>query len=182
MQPSVLSMVCAWAKEATLFIAHYHAAFNQWYVQKATLFIAHCHAACSPFYGVCKRYEATLFIAQYHAAFSPFYGVCRRLWGYLIHCKLSCSLRSFLPGGLGIRIQPTFALVRVVRELIKGYELSYATGSLNAGSSCIRWGIWVWTVGHWVVRVQVIYCSIGKWVLFLKEPTASLRGVPELQP
>ena len=54
-------------------------------------------------------------------------------------------------------------------RLIKGYELSYATGLLNAGSSCIPWGVGVWTVGHWVVRVQVIYCSIGGWVPFLKK-------------
>ena len=46
-----------------------------------------------------------------------------------------------IPCSLGIRIQPTFALVRVVSLLMKGYELSYATASLNAGSSCIQWGI-----------------------------------------
>ena len=54
-------------------------------------------------------------------------------------------------------------------RLIKGYELSYATGSLNGLSSCIPWGVGVWTVGHWAVRVQVIYCSIGGCVLFLKK-------------
>ena len=68
------------------------------------------------------------------------------------------------------------------RRLIMGYKPSYTTGLLYAWSSCMQWGIWVWTVGHWVVLVQVIYCSKGGWVHFLKEPTASLRGDHELQP
>ena len=63
-----------------------------------------------------------------------------------------------------------------------GHKLSYTTGSLYAWSSCMQWGVWVWTVEHWVVLVQVIYCSKGGWVLFLKKPTASLRGDHELQP
>ena len=46
-----------------------------------------------------------------------------------------------LPCGLGIRIQPTFALVQTLAELIKGFEMSYASGSLNAGSSCIQCGL-----------------------------------------
>ena len=52
------------------------------------------------------------------------------------------------------------------RRLIMGYKLSYTTGLLYARSSCMQWGVWVWTVGHWVVLVQVIYCSKGGWVLF----------------
>ena len=32
-----------------------------------------------------------------------------------------------------------------------------------------------------MVLVQVIYCSKGGGVIFLKEPAASLRGDPELQ-
>ena len=32
-------------------------------------------------------------------------------------------------------------------------------------------GVWVWTVGHWVVPVQVIYCSIGGWVLYFFKRT-----------
>ena len=54
-------------------------------------------------------------------------------------------------------------------RLTKGYKLSYATGLLHAWPSCMQWGVWVWTVGHWVVLVQVIYCSKGGWV-FLKNP------------
>ena len=49
-----------------------------------------------------------------------------------------------------------------------GYKLSYTTGLLHAWSSCMLWPVWVWTVGHWVVLVQVIYCFKGGWVLFLK--------------
>ena len=67
------------------------------------------------------------------------------------------------------------------RRLTKSYKLSYTTGLLYAWPSCKQWGIWAWTVGHWVVLVQVIHCSKGWWVLFL-EPAASLRGDPELQP
>ena len=54
------------------------------------------------------------------------------------------------------------------RLLIMGYKLSYTTGLLYARSSCMQWGVWVRTVGHWVVLVQVIYRSEGGWVLFLK--------------
>ena len=39
-----------------------------------------------------------------------------------------------------------------------------------------------WKDGHWIVLFHVIYRSKGGWDLFLKEPTASLRGEPELQP
>ena len=52
------------------------------------------------------------------------------------------------------------------RRLIIGYKLSYTTGLLYAWSSCMQWGVWVWTVGHWVVLVQVIYWSKGGWVIF----------------
>ena len=55
------------------------------------------------------------------------------------------------------------------RRLTMGYKLSYTTGLLYAWSSCLQWGIWVWTFGHWVALVQVIYCSKGGWVLFLKK-------------
>ena len=68
------------------------------------------------------------------------------------------------------------------RRLIMWYKLSYTTCLLYAWSSCMQCGVWVWSVWHWVVLVQVIYCSKGGWVLFLKEPTASLRGDHELQP
>ena len=54
------------------------------------------------------------------------------------------------------------------RWLIIGYKLSYTTSILYAWSSCMQWGVWVWTVGHWVVLVKVIYCSKGRGVLFLK--------------
>ena len=54
------------------------------------------------------------------------------------------------------------------RRLIMRYELSYTTGLLYAWSSCMQWGVGVWTVGHWVILVKVIYCSKGVWVLFLK--------------
>ena len=54
------------------------------------------------------------------------------------------------------------------RRLTQGYKLSYTTGLLHAWPSCMQWGVWVRTVGHWVVLVQVIYCSKGGWVLFLK--------------
>ena len=30
----------------------------------------------------------------------------------------------------------------------------------------MQWGIWVWTFGHWLVLVQVIYCTNGRWVFF----------------
>ena len=53
----------------------------------------------------------------------------------------------------------------------KGYKLSYTTGLLLAWPSCMQWGVWVWKVGHWVVLVQVIYCSKGGSVLFFKEPS-----------
>ena len=41
--------------------------------------------------------------------------------------------------------------------------------------SCIHWGVWVWTVRHWVVLVQVIYCSKGEWVIFV----IWTNGIPE---
>ena len=63
------------------------------------------------------------------------------------------------------------------KRLIMGYKLSYTTSLLYAG---MQWGVWVWTVGHWVVLVLLMYCSKGGWVLFLKEPTASLTGNPGL--
>ena len=55
------------------------------------------------------------------------------------------------------------------RRLIIRYKLSNTTGLLYAWSSCMQWGVWVWTVGHWVVLVQVIYCSKGGWVLFFNK-------------
>ena len=55
------------------------------------------------------------------------------------------------------------------RRLVIGYKLSCTTGLLYAWSSCMQWGVWVWTVGHWVVLVQVIYCSEGGWVLFFNK-------------
>ena len=86
----------------------------------------------------------------------------------LIDCPVVC------PVVWGLEFSQRLPLCVGKSRLIKGYELSYATGSLNAGSSCIRWGVWVWTVGHWVVPVQVIYCSIGGWVLLKKK-----NGFPE---
>ena len=55
------------------------------------------------------------------------------------------------------------------RRLIIAYELSHTTGLLYAWSSCMQWGVWVWTVGHWIVLVQVIHCSKGGWVLFFNK-------------
>ena len=55
------------------------------------------------------------------------------------------------------------------RRLIIGYKLSYTTGLLYAWSSCMQWGVWVWTVGHRFVLVQVIYCSKGGWVIFFNK-------------
>ena len=55
------------------------------------------------------------------------------------------------------------------RRLIIGYKLSNTTGILYTWSSCMQWGVWVWTVGHWVVLVQVIYCSKGWWILFFNK-------------
>ena len=52
------------------------------------------------------------------------------------------------------------------RRLILGDKLSYTTGLPHAWFSCMQCGKWVWTVGHWVVLVQVIYCSKGGWVLY----------------
>ena len=49
--------------------------------------------------------------------------------------------------------------------------ISPAYCTVYAWSPCMQWGVWVWTVGHWVVMVQVIYCSKGGWVHFLNEPT-----------
>ena len=55
------------------------------------------------------------------------------------------------------------------RRPIMGYKLSYTTGLLYARSSCMQWVVRVWTVGHWVVLVQVIYCSKCGWDLFSKD-------------
>ena len=55
------------------------------------------------------------------------------------------------------------------RRLIIWYKLSYTTGVLYAWSSCMQWGVWVWTVGHWVVLFEVIYYSKGGWVLLKKK-------------
>ena len=63
------------------------------------------------------------------------------------------------------------------RRPTKGYELSYNTGLLHAWPSCMQWGLWV-TVGHWVVPVQVIYCSKGGWVLFLKKQRHPREEIP----
>ena len=52
--------------------------------------------------------------------------------------------------------------------LTMGYKLSHTTGLLHASPSCMQWGAWVWTIEHLVVLVQVIYCSKGGWVIFLK--------------
>ena len=69
------------------------------------------------------------------------------------------------------------------RRLIKGYKLSSTTGFLNAWFSCMQWGVWVRTVGHWVVLVQVIQLLFRRGMsYFSKEPTVALRGGPELQP
>ena len=77
---------------------------------------------------------------------------------------------------VGIRIQQTFATWACrKRRLIMGYKLAYTTGLLYAWSSCMQWGVWVWTVRHWVVPDQVIYCSKGGWVLFLKRT----NSIPE---
>ena len=54
------------------------------------------------------------------------------------------------------------------RRLTRGCKLSYTTGLLHAWPSCMLCGVWVRTVGHWVVLVQVIYCSKGGWVIFFK--------------
>ena len=54
------------------------------------------------------------------------------------------------------------------RRLFMGYELSYTTGLLYAWSSCMQWGVWVWTVAHWVVLVQVIILFQRRMSCFLK--------------
>ena len=69
------------------------------------------------------------------------------------------------------------------RRLIKGYKLSSTTGLLYAWSSFMQWGVWVRAVGHWVVLVQVIQLLFQRGMsYFSKEPTAALKGGPELQP
>ena len=60
-----------------------------------------------------------------------------------------------------------FVLVRVVRGN-EPWDINCPIPLAYCISQCMQWGEWVRTVGHWVVLVQVIYCSKGGWVLFLK--------------
>ena len=70
------------------------------------------------------------------------------------------------------------------RWLIMEYKLPYTTDLLHAWSSCMQWDVWVWTVGHWVVLVQVgtevlkCYCSKGRWVFFLKNQRHPWEDIP----
>ena len=79
------------------------------------------------------------------------------------------EMRHFGPCGLGDQNSANVCHLHVeMRRLTKRYKLSYTTGLLHAWPFCMQWGVWVGTVGHWVVLVQVIYCSKGGWVLFSK--------------
>ena len=81
------------------------------------------------------------------------------------HVNISCAANPAMAihtvtlwlGGLEFSQCLPFACHK--RQLIMGYKLSYTTGLLYAWSSCMQWGVWVWEVGHWVVLVQVKYCS-----------------------
>ena len=103
-----------------------------------------------------------------------------QLWWWCLFSILQCSCPLWLREGDQNSANVCPCACRT-RRLIMGYKLSYATGLLHALSSSMQWGVWVWTVRHWVVLVQVIYFSKGGWVLYL-EPIASLRGDRELQP
>ena len=90
---------------------------------------------------------------------------------------LGCPDSGNDPCGLGIRIQPTFVLVRVVRVDysrdmncpmppahrmlgLPAFGGAYEFGQLGSGNILFH----------------------RRMSFFFKEPTASLRGVPELQP
>ena len=73
-------------------------------------------------------------------------------------------------------MQPTYALVRVVRGN-ESWDINrpipppaYCMLGLLA---CSERGVWVWIIGHWVVLVQVDSSKGGR--VFFKEPTASQR-------
>ena len=92
----------------------------------------------------------------------------------LIHTREFCNTYQRVlftgrisPCGLGDQsLAKVFPCACRKRRLIKSYRLSYTTGLLYAWPSCKQWGMRVWTVGHWVVLVQGIYCSTGGWVVF----------------
>ena len=55
---------------------------------------------------------------------------------------VGAELNSVILGhGVSAELNSVILGPGVGAKLIKGYELSYATGSLNAGSSCIQWGV-----------------------------------------
>ena len=63
----------------------------------------------------------------------------------------------------GFRIQPTFALVRVVRgDLSWDINCPIPPAHCMLGLLACSEAYKFWTVGHWVVLVQVIYCSKGR--------------------
>ena len=104
--------------------------------------------------------------------------------------KFNCSLGSSLVedmitsiGLCGLEDQNSANICHCVchkRWLIIRYKLFYTTGLLYAGllyawSSFMQWGLWVWTVGHLVVLVQVIFYFKDRLVLLYLRT----NGIPE---
>ena len=58
-----------------------------------------------------------------------------------IFVEYAMGTLHFYPVVWGLEFSQRLPLCVCKSRLIKGYELSYATGSLNAGSSCIQWGV-----------------------------------------
>ena len=96
----------------------------------------------------------------------PLIWSCRKSLGTRLLFGWCFRVSTLCLGGLELTLRLTCACRK--RWLIMGYKLSYTTGLLYAWSSCMQRGEWVWAVRHWVVLVQVKYCSKGGWVLYLK--------------
>ena len=93
---------------------------------------------------------------------SPFYFLLIVFWRLLIFFVLPLWL-----GGLEFN-QSFHPSACRKRRLIKEYKLSYTTGLLHAWSSCMQWGVVVWTVGYWVVLVQIYTVPKADEFFFLK--------------
>ena len=74
---------------------------------------------------------------------------------YTFQYELWNLVHRFIPCGLGDQNSANVCPCACHKRLkTKGYKLSYSIppGLLHAWPSCMQWGIWVWTVGHWVVH------------------------------
>ena len=97
-----------------------------------------------------------------------------RTWFYLLLLNVSYRANNLRTTCCLYLIQQVYLVTNHdlhYQRLWKDREGQVRRFSLNCPMppACMQWGVCVWTVGYWVVLVQVIHCSKSGWVLFFNK-------------